>query len=511
MNAITRKRLAKRKRQIQNRLGDTRRGHRLKPMFQASNVHYELSGRASGIACGGIGAMHLLAKRTGLIEALDERLHLLKVHKPYHESDHVLNMAYNILCGGTCLEDIELLRNNEGYLNALDAQRIPDPTTAGDFCRRFTEADVETLMETINAVRLRLWRRQGKSFFDEAIIEADGVIAETTGQCKEGMALSYNGKWGYHPLVVSLANTAEPLFLVNRSGNRPSHEGASVRFDQALSLCRQAGFRSILFRGDTDFSQTRHLDRWDESKVRFVFGLDAKKPMVARANALESWAWKPLHRKAKYTVKTTPRSRRPNAKQAVVRERGYKNHRLCAEHVAEFAHRPHRCRKTYRVVVLRKNVSVERGEQKLFDEIRYFFYITNDRTSSADQIVRSANQRCNQENLNDQLANGIGALRMPLGSLMSNWAYMVIASLAWTLKAWLALLIPIHGRWRERHQSERRSVLRMEFKTFLNAFIRVPCQIVRQGRRIIYRLLSWNQWQHVLFRTVDVLRCPLRC
>jgi len=211
-------------------------------MLRAGNIHYDVAGRVRGLAAGGVGAVHLLAKRTGLIEAIDQNLHLLKIHLPYHESDHVLNIAYNILSGGDCLEDLELLRNDEAYLDALGAQRIPDPTTAGDFCRRFAAADVEALQRAVNDVRVKVWREHAlgnPSFFDEAIIEADGTLAPTLGECKEGMDISYKGEWGYHPLIVSLANTAEPLFLDNRSGNRPSHEGASERFDQAIVLCRR--------------------------------------------------------------------------------------------------------------------------------------------------------------------------------------------------------------------------------------------------------------------------------
>jgi hypothetical protein len=193
----------------------------------------------------------------------------------------VLGIAYNVLCGGMCLQDIERRRQDEVYLDALGAQRIPDPTTAGDFCRRFDEPAIEALQAGINETRLRVWRAQPVEFFDEAIIDADGTLAETTGECKDGMDIAYTGVWGYHPLVVSLANTQEPLFLVNRSGNRPSAEGAAERFDQARTLCRDAGFRRITFRGDTDFSQTCHVDRWDADGVRFVFGYDARANVIA--------------------------------------------------------------------------------------------------------------------------------------------------------------------------------------------------------------------------------------
>ena len=123
-------------------------------MIAASNIHYELGDRVQGLGPpGGIGAMLLLARSTGLIADIDHELHLLKRHLPYHESDHVLNIALNILAGGTKLQHLERLRNDEAYLNALDAQRIPDPTTAGDFCRRFRRCDVLDLMDAINRTR----------------------------------------------------------------------------------------------------------------------------------------------------------------------------------------------------------------------------------------------------------------------------------------------------------------------------------------------------------------------
>jgi hypothetical protein len=499
------------KRRIQHRLRERHWEAQAQPMLRASNIEYEVSDRTKGLCAGGIGAIHLLARQIGLIEAIDERLELLKVHLPYHESDHVLNIAYNILCGGTCLEDIELRRNDEVFLDGVGAQRIPDPTTAGDFCRRFERVDVDALQDVFNEARLRVWAEQSRSFFDEAIIDVDGTLAPTTGECKEGMDISRDGVWGYHPLVVSLANTGEPLYLVNRGGNRPSHEGAAEYIDRAIALCRRAGFRRITVRGDTDFSQTRHLDRWQAEGVRFVFGFDARANLVQEAENLPKSQWHPLRRPQKYEVKTTPRTRPENVKERIVTERQFQNLRLNSEHAAEFAYRPTLCSMDSRMVSLRKNVSVERGEAVLFPEIRYFFYITNCADMSAQEVVLYANGRCNQENLIEQLKNGVRALRMPVDGLVSNWAYMVMAALAWSLKAWFALLLPERGRWSQVYQQEKTTVLRMEFKAFLNLFMLLPAQIVETGRRIVYRLLSWNPWQHVFLRGVDAMSQPLRC
>jgi hypothetical protein len=140
VNDTTRQKWLRRKRRIAKRLRPRRFKSRNRPMFAARNIHYEMADRTRAVGCGGIGALHLLARKVGLIDAIDRDLELLKTHLPYHESDHVLNLAYNTLCGGDCLQDLELLRNDEAYLDALGTGRIPDPTTAGDFCRRFTSA-----------------------------------------------------------------------------------------------------------------------------------------------------------------------------------------------------------------------------------------------------------------------------------------------------------------------------------------------------------------------------------
>jgi hypothetical protein len=511
VSSAIQRREARCKQRIRRRLRRRNGAAQLEPMFRGRNIHYEGGARVRGLGAGGIGAMHLLAQRTGLTAAINERLQLLKVHQPYHESDHVLNIAYNILCGGRTLEDLEQRRQDEVYLDALGARVIPDPTTAGDFTRRFAESDIEALMAAIDETRMKVWRQQPEWFFEEAMLEADGTLAETTGECKEGMEISYHGVWGYHPLVVTLANTGEPFYLVNRSGNRPSHEGAAERFDQAIARCRQGGFRRILLRGDTDFSSTRHLDRWDQAGVRFVFGIDAMPNLVKIATGLAGRAWKRLERPAKYTVTTETRSRPENIKERVVVERGFRNIRLKSEDVAEFEYQPGACRRPYRMIVVRKNLSVEAGEWVLFDDLRYFYYLTNDLETPADELVFLANDRCAQEKLIDQLKNGVHALRMPVNTLLSNWAYMVMASLAWTLKAWFALLLPEAGRWQEQYAAEKRTVLKMEFRTFQQAFIAMPCQIIRTGRSIVYRLLAWNRWQRVFLRGVEALRLPLRC
>jgi hypothetical protein len=347
---------------------------------------------------------------------------------------------------------------------------------------------------------------------DQAVIDVDGTMVETTGECKFGMDINYQGQWGYHPLIISLANTAEPLLIVNRSGNRPSHDEAPEYLDRAIEVCRRGGFRHILLRGDTDFSLTEHFDRWEEDGVKFVFGFDATEQLYEMAENLPISAWKILKQRAKHTVKTKPRGRHVRVKERIVKEREFENIHLRREYVAEFRYRPTRCSRAYRVVVVWKDLEVHEGQRKLFDDTRCFFYITNCWSGPAEDVVYHAHDRCNQENtVLEQLKNGVRAATAPLDNLLSNWAYMVIASLAWSLKAWVGLLLPAEGRWQEKHTQEKQRVLRMEFHTFRQAWINIPAQIIRTSRRIIYRFLSWNPWQPAFFRLLDTLQTPMRC
>jgi hypothetical protein len=497
-----------RKSRIQRRLDSTRTTATSRPIISARNIDYDVAHRERAIAHGGIGAIHALAQHLGLPQAIDERLHLLKIHLPYHESDHVLNLAYNALCHGTCLQDIDLRRNDDAFLDALGARRLPDPTTAGDFCRRFTHADLDALQDAFDVTRRKVWAEQPDSFFERATIDMDGTIVETAGVSKAGMDISYNGLWGYHPLILSLAETGEVLRLLNRSGNRPSHEGAAGEVDRVIALCRQAGFRRIVLRGDTDFSQTQHLDRWHAVPgVHFLFGYNAVQNLKDFADGLPAKAWTPLQRPPRYVVKTQPRTRPDNVKDRIVRAREFDVLRLHSEEVAEFDYRPTACANTYRMVVIRKHISKEKGEQVLFPEVRYFFTITNDRDLSAAEVVFEANDRCNQENLLAQLHDGVRALQAPVNTLESNGAWMVMTALAWNLKAWWAMMLPESpGRWQAQHRDEKQRVLRLEFRSFVNAFVTIPCQVIRTARKVVLRVLGWNPYLMTFFRLLSRLR-----
>lgn len=462
-----------------------------RPVMEGSNVRYEMSARVQATPCGGIGLIHEMVRSIGLAQSIDEHVRVLRRHFPYHESDHVLNLAYNVMTGGTRLEDLERLRHDAAYLDTLGCERVPDPTTAGDFLRRFAVEDVQALMGVCNEARVRVWKkglaRREKRL---ALIDADGTIAPTTGQCKEGMDISYKGEWGYAPLVVSLANTQEVLFTANRSGNRPSHEGAAQYIDAAIALVRRGGVTRVRARGDTDFALPRHFDRWHDDGVEFIFGMDAHPALVERAEALAETDWTGLERpRREPTGERTPPE---NVKERIIGERGYRHFVGDEEKIAEFTYRPAACRHRYRVVALRKLIRVEQHQQLLFYERRFFFYVSNVRRAElpTNEVVFQANARCNQENLIEQLKNGVQAMRLPSDTLVSNWAYMAIASLAWNLKIWLGLCLP--------KGEPAREIRRMEFRRFLGSVMRIPCQVLRTARRMVLRILTYTPWAPML-------------
>jgi len=494
-----RKKQIKRQQNLKDRLAHKGFANATEPLLNGLPISYEISDRTRVLSMGGLGAIHTLVTKLKLGELIDRRVGILKRHLPYFESDHVLSLCYHVLCGSKPLQDINRLREDEVYLDALCVKRVPAPSTAGDFLRRFAEDDILDLQEALNIARVKIWKIQPEAFFEQAIIDMDGTVFSTDAECTQGIDYcGYKRMWGYGPLMVSLANTCEPLYVVNRPASAPSHEGVVPWVDRALDLVTPH-FKKIWLRGDTDFSLTEYFDGWDTREIKFVFGYDAHPNLVKKADLLPPDAWSVLERPPAYEVKTKPRKKPKNVKNEIVKKRGYKHIETIEEEVTSFLYQPGKCVKAYRIIALKKHLQISQNGKIIDHQIRYFFYITNDPHTPDDQLVRFINQRCNQENTISQLKNGVPAFHAPADTLNANWAYMVIAALAWNLKAWYGLLID--------DPELKQLLVKMEFKQFFYRCIQIPCQIINTGRKLIYRITNFTRDTLTFIDSFQAMKC----
>ncbi len=314
VNAKIRRQLGARKQRIERRLDKSKLGDCSQPVMSAANIQFEVAERTHGMSYGGLGRWCCWSGDWAWPRPSIGDLHLLKFHLPYHESDHVLNLAYNALCDGRCLEDLELRRNDEVHLDALGRRRIPDPTTAGDFCRRFAEHDIRALQDVFDETRKKVWTEQPAEFFDEARLDMDGTFVVTGGECKQGMDINYKNsgatiRWSCRwPTRAKCCRSSIARAIAPAMKGRPTK---SIAYWTSASPADS----KVLLRGDTDFSQTRHLDRWSaDPRVRFIFGMDCTANLHILADDLPLTAWKLLKRPKRHRVKTKRRKRPANVK-----------------------------------------------------------------------------------------------------------------------------------------------------------------------------------------------------
>ena len=345
--------LRERQRRILNRIDNRPGPERDQPMMTATNIHYELADRVQGLAAGGIGAMLLLARRTGLIRDIDHNLHLLKRHLPYHESDHVLNIAFNILAGGKRIEHLELRRNDEVYLDALGAERIPDPTTAGDFCRRFAEADVVTLMDAINRTAAaglgpaarRVLRRSDPRRRRHPRRDRRRVQAGRRHRLQRHLGLSSPADLAGQHRRAALPGQSQRQPPLARAGRRLPGQGDRPVPPGRLSADPPAGRHRL-----HPDQASRPLGRRRATSASSS-GSTPTQALKARADELPAEAYSFLERPPRYEIKTVPRQQPERVKPQIVRERGFETIHLLEEMIAEFDYRPVACRKSYRVIV----------------------------------------------------------------------------------------------------------------------------------------------------------------
>jgi hypothetical protein len=442
-------------------------------------------------AYGGLALAAGLMTRLRVPQALDGRLSLLKSHRPFHESDHVLTHVYNLFVGGSAIEDIGDLQHSEPIRRILGASRIPDPSTAGDFLRRFRRADIEELDRAIDEVQRRAWRSaHGSRKVRQGVVDLDSHVRHVYGDQKEGADFTYKGGFGYHPLVISLAGTQECLRLVNRPGNVASAEGAASHLAELAPMLKSR-FKRVLVRGDSAFARQDIFDVCGEHDLYFAMVSSAQQNFEELADSLPERRWKPFcASESKPSRGCGRRKRGQNRRRRRARERGKRDLKLEKQWVAEIDYRPARSERTYRLIVRRQRIE-ESAQGALFELWRYRYVLTNlPKSVSTEDAVRETYRRCDQENVIEQLRGGVAAMRMPTGSLLANHAFLVCARLAHNLKAWLAMLaLPVE-------------VMRWEWKRFRKAFVYVAARVILTARSHVLRLARSHRFAENMRRGI---------
>ena len=455
---------------------ETGRGGRV---LRHGKLHAELGGETA-TARGGLALAVGVARRIRLPSVLDKHLNLLRVHRPYTEADHVLTHAYNLFSGGECIEDIAALQTCPTARAIMGADAIPDPTTAGDFLRRFDEDSLQDLDRAIDEAQSEVWQRRWKNKKQRAAhIDLDSHLHQVYGHKKEGTDFCRKGYLAYHPLVISLAGTGECLRLINRPGNVNDAQDADLHLDPVMDLVG-ARFEEVVVRGDSKFFNQKIFDVVEKHRQKFAVVAPAFQNLKDDAAALPEKAWKPFRPRPHHRPceESKRRQRRPNHRASRVEAHDKRDLKLEKQWVAEFDYMPKRSKKTYRVVVRRQKITERMVGGELFDLWRYRFAMTNIRDRSATEILHFTYKRCDQEKTIEQLQNGIAAMRMPTGGAMANAAFLTIARLANNLKPWIAQLARLG------------EVIRWSWKRFRHHFVYVAARVVHTGRRAVLRILG---------------------
>ena len=479
-----------------------------RPVIRNRQVRVQIQERGEITPYGGLSLAHDLAMRLGIDRDINHSMELLRLHLPYFNSDHLLTHVYNQYVGGSCIEDIAHLQHSDAIKHLTGACRIPDPSTAGDFLRRFNRSNLRAFQQVIDRAREKVWRQMPNSRKRVATIDMDSTIKPVYGECKQGADFSYTGKWSYHPLLLTLAETRELLRTLNRSGNAVSADGATAALKEVLPMVKRH-FGKVYVRGDSAFYQKAIIAECVHRHVGFALVMDSYSNLIAMAENLPESAWKPFSaHAAQKAARTDPRRKTRRKRERVRRrkaqERGYKTLATTDQWAAEFNYtlRPALeefglVGSTFRVVVKRQLVETSQGQELLYTDYVYRFIITNIPRSEMDagEVLRFAYGRCDQENIIEQAKNGIAALRMPTGELLANAAFLMAGQLAWCLRAWLSLLaLP-------------RETSRWEWKWFRQAFVYVAARITQGAHRAKVYLAGCHRFVEHLVIASQRLQC----
>jgi hypothetical protein len=479
------------------------------PVMRMPKLHLESEPRSMVTRFGGLALVEQFCRRFGVARLIDEHVEVLKIHMPYHESDHVLAQALSLYVGGSCLEDMMHLQHDEAAKRMLGACRLPDPTTAGDFLRRFDrQLHPDALPGLVSAgdeLQGRVWRslsrrERRRRKRELCVLDVDSHVKELCGVQKEGADFSYNGRWSLHPLVVTMAATGECLAVHNRPGNASSNTDVDQVVDHVLHNVSEH-FDGMLVRGDSGFDSQPLREVIEHHDGYFAFVGRAHEGRPAAAAALPEEAFAPFTTRAKRLRQRRqsqpdykPRRKKYNRRRRRARERNFKEKLQTKQWIAETTHQPPGQPNVYRLIVRRKLIEHRKGQTHLFDEYEYAWVVTNlPESFSAEDVVDLTYERCDQENLIEQFGSGLAGWRMPVAEFDGNCAWLEIARLAWNMAKWIAqLALPDEVR-------------RWKWKRFRLHYVLVAAQLIKRARQSWVRLLGPRSLVEPLMLAFDTL------
>ena len=480
------------------------------PIIRSPELHLETEERATVTRFGGLALVQAFLRRFGVARLIDKHVRVFKIHNPYHESDHVLAQALNLYVGGTCLEDMMHLQHDAAVLRIFGACRLPDPTTAGDFLRRFetyrNPGALAGLRRANDELQQRVWNRQPRKERRRRrkqmmVLDIDSHIKPLCGEQKQGADFGYTGQWSYHPFVISMADTGECLAVRNRPGNATSAKGVEHVLDELLPRLRKHS-KTVLLRGDSAFDRLPVRQVCQKHGVFFAFVSPEHRGRKGLGDSISDREFRPFltratrrrqaHRQATANFKS--RRKGPNRRKQRARERNYKEMQLRRQWLVERPHKPLRESHTYRLVIRRQLIETRRGQQRLFDEYRYRYVLTSlPKEFSTEQVIDHTYQRCDQEKLIEQMGRHLAAWRMPVAEFDGNSAWLEMARLAWNLAKWIAQLA-LPGE-----------VLRWQWKRFRLHYVFVAAQLIKRARQTWVRLLGPGSTVDPLLWAFDTL------
>jgi Transposase DDE domain group 1 len=384
--------------------------------------------------------------RLSVAQTLDRQIEVKVRERGYSVSESILGLAFNLMLGGDCLDDLDVLRGDPGTVAILGVKSVIAPRTAGDFLRRFRIGDLCDFQRALRAIARRVRPRQTSEI---CTIDLDATILEQRSSRKEGSRMAYNGQIGYHPLVAFWAEEGEMLATHLMAGNRYPSSKARWFFKEVVMKAVPDG-KKLQLRADSAFYIWKFIEDLEERDVSFAITADQTKGMVGQIEAIEEKAW------GRY-------SNEPKAQ------------------VAEFFYAP-KGQKERRYVVKRR-LQTDRKTKK--SSYVYHVVVTNDRQRTKKQLMKWALGRCNMENYIKEYKTGLGLEKMPTKKFHANWAWLLIGQLAFNLVAWFKrLCLP---------KSEQAATI----KTLRHRLFNVAAKVVSSGRQFYLVISDDYSYQHL--------------